>query len=75
MSASSTLDTTPTGRLSRISAVEGTDRLRLAELGLRVGALVTVVRRTAGGGRLLALGVDRIAVDRATARRVMAEAL
>lgn len=51
------------------------DRLRLAELGLRVGAVVTVVSRTAGGGRLVGLGTSRIALDRATTRRLAVEAL
>lgn len=39
---------------------------RLAELGLRSGARVTVLHRTAGGGRLVAVGHTRIALDRAT---------
>ena len=42
-------------------------RLRMAELGLRTGATVTVVGRAAGGGRVLRIGTARIAVDRATA--------
>lgn len=39
---------------------------RLAELGLRSGARVTVLHRTAGGGRLVAIGQTRIALDRET---------
>jgi len=39
-------------------------RLRLAELGLRAGATVTVMRRTAGGGRIVAVGDARVAVGR-----------
>lgn len=35
---------------------------RLGELGLRAGARVTVLRRTAGGGRLVAIGDDRVAL-------------
>ncbi len=42
---------------------------RLAELGLRAGESVQVMHRTAGGGRLLAVGDTRIAIDRQTARR------
>ena len=42
-------------------------RLRLAELGLRAGATVTVLRRTAGGGRIVGVGDARVAV----ARRVL----
>ncbi|WP_158550717.1 FeoA family protein [Geodermatophilus sp. TF02-6] len=44
--------------------------LRLARVGLRVGAPVTVLARTAGGGRLLATGATRIGLDRDTARRL-----
>ena len=42
----------------------------LARVGLRLGAPVTVLARTAGGGRLLGTGVTRIGVDRDTARRL-----
>ena len=40
-------------------------RLRLAELGLRPGVTVTVLRRTAGGGRIVGVGDARVAVGRA----------
>lgn len=43
---------------------------RLAELGLRAGERVQVMHRTAGGGRLLAVGDTRIAIDRQTARSI-----
>lgn len=43
-------------------------RRRLAELGLRPGAVVTVLRRTAGHGRIVAVAGSRIALDAATAR-------
>lgn len=43
---------------------------RLAELGLRAGARVHVVQRTAGGGRLVAVEDARIALDRGTLRLV-----
>jgi ferrous iron transport protein A len=39
-------------------------RLRLAELGLRAGVTVTVLRRTAGGGRIVGVGDARVAVGR-----------
>lgn len=39
---------------------------RLAELGLRAGAEVVVLHRTAGGGRVVAVDDARIALDRAT---------
>lgn len=51
------------------------DRLRLAELGLRVGAVVTVAGRTAGGGRILAFGHSRVALDGRTAARLAGEPL
>ncbi len=47
---------------------EDTVRRRLAQLGLRVGAELTVVRATAGGGRILAVAGARIALDRDTAQ-------
>ncbi len=43
-------------------------RRRLAQLGLRVGAELTVVRATAGGGRIVAVAGARIALDRDTAQ-------
>jgi ferrous iron transport protein A len=45
-------------------------RLRLTELGLRPGAVVRVLSRTPGGGRVIGLGAGRVAVDRATAKAV-----
>ena len=39
---------------------------RLAELGLRPGARIGVLHRTPGGGRIVAVGASRIALDRAT---------
>lgn len=42
-------------------------RLRMAELGLRAGSVVTVVGRSSGGGRVMQLGMARVAVDRSTA--------
>ena len=44
--------------------------LRLAQLGLRAGAGVTVLARTAGGGRLVGIGTTRIGLDRDTSRRL-----
>jgi Fe2+ transport system protein FeoA len=44
--------------------------LRLAELGLRVGAQVSVVARTAGGGRMLGVGHARIAIGPELAARL-----
>lgn len=50
--------------------IEGPVRARLAEFGLRPGAAVMVLGRTAGGGRLLGIGAGRVALDHATAARV-----
>jgi len=47
------------------------DRVRrLAELGLRAGAEVVVLHRTAGRGRVVAVGDTRIALDLATLQRL-----
>jgi ferrous iron transport protein A len=44
--------------------------LRLAELGLRAGARVVVLHRTAGGGRIVGVGHARIALDRRVTRHL-----
>jgi Fe2+ transport system protein FeoA len=44
--------------------------LRLAQLGLRAGAAITVLARTAGGGRLVGVGTSRIGLDRDTSRQL-----
>jgi ferrous iron transport protein A len=46
--------------------LDSTRTRRLAELGLRTGTEVLVLHRTAGRGRVLAVGETRIALDRAT---------
>lgn len=38
--------------------------LRLAELGVRPGARLAILSRTSGGGAILAIGDDRLAVSR-----------
>lgn len=38
--------------------------LRLAELGVRPGAPLQILSRTSGGGAILAIGDDRLAVSR-----------
>jgi len=40
--------------------------MRLRHLGLRPGALVTLLGHTSGGGFLLAVGSGRIVLDRRT---------
>lgn len=65
-----TLDAVPAGRTVVLGALQLPPLRvrRLAELGLRRGQRVAVLHRTAGGGRLLAVGDTRVAVDRATLR-------
>jgi ferrous iron transport protein A len=67
-----TLDGVPSGRTVLLGPpqVEPARARRLAELGLRAGQRVRVLHRTAGGGRLLGIGADRIAVDRGTLRAI-----
>ncbi|MDM8083524.1 ferrous iron transport protein A [Cellulomonas cellasea] len=48
-------------------------RLRMNELGLRVGAVVRVTQRAAFGGRVVAIGAQRFAVDGQTAARIHVE--
>ncbi len=45
-------------------------RRRLAELGLRPGSRVSVVQRTAGGGRIVDVAGSRIALGRAVLEAV-----
>jgi ferrous iron transport protein A len=53
-----------------LGSLPRTAGLRLAQLGLRAGAGVTVLARTAGGGRLVGVGTTRIGLDRDTSRRL-----
>lgn len=55
--------------------VEPAVRLRMREMGLHDGTVVRSWRRAAFGGRVVAVGTSRIALDAATARRVDVEAL
>ena len=69
-----TLNQVPVGaaaRLTDTSAHPGSGRL--AALGLRPGAEVSVLRRTSGGGRLLGIGPSRFAVDQATLAALVVE--
>ncbi|MBM6699276.1 ferrous iron transport protein A [Bifidobacterium pullorum subsp. saeculare] len=45
-------------------------RFRLLELGLRVGTVLRVVQRGNFGGRVVARGSERIALDGGTARAI-----
>ena len=77
LDSGSTLAAVAAGVPFHVEAVTGppTIRRRMAELGLRAGTIVTVLQRTAGGGRLLAVAGARIAVDAATAGRVLGQPL
>jgi Fe2+ transport system protein FeoA len=67
-----TLHQAPVGTAVTVVDVSAHPRARrLAEVGLRPGALVAVLRRTSGDGRLLGLGLARMAVDRATATALL----
>ncbi|KFI57230.1 Ferrous iron transport protein A [Bifidobacterium gallicum DSM 20093 = LMG 11596] len=46
-------------------------RFRMLELGLRVGTTVRVTQRSNAGGRVVARGAERIALDGATANSIM----
>ena len=67
-----TLDDAPTGVPTRVGAtdVEPVLARRLAELGIRPGAVVTPLHRTAGGGRMLAVADTRLALARTVLRQV-----
>lgn len=67
----------PTGTDARVLAVDvgAAARLRVGELGLRPGAVVRVTHRAAFGGRVVAIGAQRFAVDAATCARVVVEGL
>lgn len=43
---------------------------RLEEMGLRTGTMLTVIQRTNFGGRVVASGTQRIAIDGGTARSI-----
>ncbi|MFA5120446.1 ferrous iron transport protein A [Zavarzinia sp.] len=51
------------------------EQRRLADLGLRPGARVTVLRHNGEGGLMLSVNDTRLAIDAATARSVMVDRL
>lgn len=53
--------------------VEPQFQLRLSELGIRQHATFTTVNRAAFGGMVINIGGARVAVDRASARRMEVE--
>lgn len=58
----------PTMTDGRVTGVDlpDTQRLRMAEMGLRLGTVLHVTHRAAFGGRVVAIGADRFAVDAVT---------
>jgi Fe2+ transport system protein FeoA len=69
-----TLNQVPVGSTATLTDTSAhPSRRRLAELGLRPGADVLVMRRTAGGGRRLGIGHSRMAIDRVTSRSLHVE--
>ena len=66
----------PTHAEGRVVTVDLEDsiRLRLSEHGLRAGAIVRVTHRAAFGGRVVAIGADRFAVDGRTCALIELEA-
>lgn len=70
--ATATLADTPVGTRATVVSSTADPALvrRLAELGLRPGALLTVVQRTAGGGRVVDTGSARYAIDNRTLHHI-----
>ncbi|WP_288270757.1 ferrous iron transport protein A [uncultured Bifidobacterium sp.] len=67
-----TLEDCPVGQDMRVTGVRMDERhvLRMLELGIRAGGLVRVTQRSNFGGRVIAIGTGRIAVDAATAQSI-----
>ncbi len=63
------LDTCPIGSEVEVVSlgVPGVAQLRLREVGMRVGTTVRVTNVAPFGGRVVAIGASRVAVDGATA--------
>jgi ferrous iron transport protein A len=70
-----TLDRSPLGTTLTLVATGVSEDVarRLAELGLRVGAVFSCTQRTAGGGRIIAVDGSRIALGRELLRAVEVE--
>ncbi len=67
-----TLADLPRGARAHIRAVsaESDTALRLREMGLRPGTLISVVGIAAAGARIVAIRAARIAIDATTAAKV-----
>ncbi len=69
------LDQSPLGATMTFVATGASEDVarRLAELGLRVGAVLSCTQRTAGGGRIVAVDGSRIALGRDLLRAIDVE--
>jgi ferrous iron transport protein A len=72
MSKAQTLDYVPPGLPVVVQRphLDSTHRRRLAELGIRSGASVSVLMRTAGGAGVITVDDSRIALDSRTLRQI-----
>lgn len=72
MEASYTLADCPRNADATITNIDLDERhrFRLLELGLRVGTDLRVTQHGSFGGRVIARGAERIALDGGTARRI-----
>ncbi|WP_238556499.1 FeoA family protein [Bifidobacterium thermacidophilum] len=71
-----TLEECPVGQDMRVTGVRMDERhmLRMLELGIRAGGLVRVTQRSNFGGRVIAIGTGRIAIDASTAQSITVRA-
>ncbi|MFI5505645.1 ferrous iron transport protein A [Corynebacterium kutscheri] len=72
----SPLSAIPVGKKCVLTEVEDTElshdmRRRMAELGLRAGAELTVCQKTAGGGRVIKISNTRYAIDKNTSTHII----
>ncbi|MFR0590199.1 FeoA family protein [Bifidobacterium thermophilum] len=67
-----TLEHCPVGQDMRVTGVHMDERhvLRMLELGIRAGGRVRVTQRANFGGRVIAVGTGRIAIDAQTAQSI-----
>jgi ferrous iron transport protein A len=70
-----TLRESPPGAQLRVTCVRlpAAAALRLHEMGIRLGTLAHVTQRAAFGGRVVAVGASRYALDGATAALIDVE--
>ncbi len=75
MTATTTLDRAPLGTPLLLTSThpDATVARRLASLGLRRGARLSLVQRLAAGGRIVSVSGGRVAVDADVLSRLEAE--